>query len=117
MFCLLPQTSELVPQVRRVFIPGAATVADGGAVSARIGTNEGTAYAQVMVYGDGEQLLDYKAVIVADGHLEEVSFAYRKAWPDAVRLQVFYFLGGREGLAGCRAPAGVLLPGRSIREL
>ena len=94
VFCLLPQTSELVPQVRRVFIPGAATVADGGAVSARIGTNEGTAYAQVMVYGDGEQLLDYKSVVVADGHLEEVSFAYGKAWPDAVRLQVFYFLGG-----------------------
>ena len=94
VFCLLPQTSELVPQVRRVFIPGAATVADGGAVSARIGTNEGTAYAQVMVYGSGEQLLEYKEFVVADGRLEDVSFAYRKAWPDAVRLQVFYFLDG-----------------------
>ena len=94
VFCLLPQTSELVPQVRRVFIPGAATVADGGAVSARIGTNEGTAYAQVMVYGSGEQLLEYKELVVVDGRLEDVSFAYRKAWPDAVRLQVFYFLGG-----------------------
>ena len=94
VFCLLPQSDKLVPQARRVFIPGAATVADGGAVSARIGTNEGTAYAQVMVYGDGEQLLDYKAVVVADGRLQDVSFAYGKAWPDAVRLQVFYFLGG-----------------------
>ena len=94
VFCLLPQTFELVPQVRRVFIPGTATVADGGAVSARIGTNEGTAYAQVMVYGSGEQLLEYKELVVADGRLEDVSFAYRKAWPDAVRLQVFYFLGG-----------------------
>ena len=94
VFCFLPQTSELVPQVRRVFIPGAATVADGGAVSARIGTNEGTAYAQVMVYGGGEQLLEYKEFVVADGRLEDVSFAYRKAWPDAVRLQVFYFLDG-----------------------
>ena len=94
VFCLLPQTSELVPQVRRVFIPGAATVADGGALSARIGTNEGTAYAQVMVYGSGEQLLEYKELVVVDGRLEDVSFAYRKAWPDAVRLQVFYFLGG-----------------------
>ena len=94
VFCFLPQSDKLVPQARRVFIPGAATVADGGAVSARIGTNEGTAYAQVMVYGDGEQLLDYKAVVVADGRLQDVSFAYGKAWPDAVRLQVFYFLDG-----------------------
>ena len=95
VFCLLPESHELVPQARRVFIPGPATVAEGGAVSARIGTTEGTAYAQVMVYGSGEQLIDYKEFVVADGRLEDISFAYGKAWPDAVRLQVFYFLHGK----------------------
>ena len=95
VFCLLPDAQELMPQARRVFIPGASTVAEGGAVRARIGTTEGAAYAQVLVYGPGAQLLDSKAVFVADGRLETLSFAYKQAWPDVVHLQVFYFLHGK----------------------
>ena len=94
VFCILPESQVLMPQARRVFIPGPTTVAEGGAVRARIGTTEGTVYAQVMVYGNGEQLLESKEVVVADGSLENLSFAYKKNWPDVVRLQVFYFLHG-----------------------
>jgi len=94
VFCILPESKELMPQARRVFIPGPKTVAEGGSVRARIGTTEGTVYAQVMVYGMGEQLLESKEVVVADGSLENLAFAYKKNWPDVVRLQVFYFLHG-----------------------
>ena len=92
VFCILPETRELMPQARRVFIPGASTVAEGDAVRARIGTTEGAAYAQVLVYGPGAQLLESKKVFVADKRIEDVTFAYRQAWPDVVHLQVFYFL-------------------------
>lgn len=94
VFCILPETQELVPQVRRVFIPGPSTVEEGGSVKARIGTGEGSAHALVLLYGPGEQLIDNKSLTVRDGSLEDLVFPYRKSWPDVVHLQVFYFLHG-----------------------
>ena len=94
VFCILPETQELVPQVRRVFIPGPSTVEEGGSVKARIGTGEGSAHALVLLYGPGEQLIENKSLTVRDGSLEDLVFPYRKSWPDVVHLQVFYFLHG-----------------------
>ena len=94
VFCILPETQELVPQVRRVFIPGPSTVEEGGSVKARIGTGEGNAHALVLLYGPGEQLIESKSLTVCDGSLEDLVFPYRKSWPDVVHLQVFYFLHG-----------------------
>ena len=95
LFCIPPESNSLMPQAARVFIPGPLTVAAGGSIQARVGTSEGTAYAMVLLYGKDGEVLETKKLMVADGTLENLSFPYKAAYPDAVRLQVFYFLDGR----------------------
>ncbi len=94
IICLLPQDDRLGASVRRVFLPGAASVAAGGEIAARMGTSEGVAYAWATLYGQDAQVLDVKRLEVADGTLRRISFPYKESYPDAVRLQVFYFVGG-----------------------
>ena len=95
LFCIPPESRNLMPQAARVFLPGPLTVAAGGTIQARVGTTEGTAHAVVLLYGENGEVLETKKLKVANGTLENLSFAYKAAYPDAVRLQVFYFLNGR----------------------
>ena len=95
LLCIPPESKSLMPQAARVFIPGPLTVASGESIQARVGTSEGTAYAVVLLYGKDGEVLETKKLKVADGTLENLSFPYKAAYPDAVRLQVFYFLNGR----------------------
>ena len=95
LFCIPPESRSLMPQAARVFIPGPLTVAADGSIQARVGTSEGTAYAVVLLYGKDGEVLETKKLKVADGTLENLSFPYKASYPDAVRLQVFYFLNGR----------------------
>ena len=91
----LPRSEKRIgKEVTRVFVAGPLTVAEGGALTARIGSGEGDAYAVVSIYGRGGQLLKESQVRVVDGTVEDLSFPYEAAWPDAVRLQVFYFIHG-----------------------
>ena len=93
-YCIPEAEKTLMPQVSRVFIPGPLTVAAGAPISARMGTSEGKAYALVLLYGEGRQVLESRKLEVADGTIEDLSFEYRESYPDAVRLQVFYFIHG-----------------------
>jgi len=94
LFCLLPQDTQLDTALRRVFLPGPATVPEGGQVEARMGTTEGVAYALATLYGKDAKVLSCRCVEVTNGTLERVCFPYLESYPDAVRLKVFYFIGG-----------------------
>ena len=94
IYCIPPESSALMPQARRVFIPGPLTVAPDALITARVGTTEGIAYAQAFLYGEDKELLEKRTLQVADGTLADLSFDYKASYPDAVRLQVFYFIHG-----------------------
>ena len=91
-YCIPAGDSTLMPQLSRVFIPGPLTLASGQPVSARIGTSEGKAYALLLLYGENRQVLESRKLEVADGTIEDIRFDYKDSYPDAVRLQVFYFI-------------------------
>ena len=87
---LRPQDKEIPADVKAVFLPGAETV--DGAVKARFGCGEGTAYAQIALFGDRKEVLVTKSV-TAKG-MADLTLDYKKAYPDAVRLQVYWFIEG-----------------------
>ena len=95
IYCILPGDKTLMPQVQRAFVPGPLSVPSGGAVSARVGSGEGLAHALVLLYGEGGKVLEARCLKLSDGALQEISFPYKAAYPDVVRLQVFYFLHGK----------------------
>ena len=95
LFCIPPESRSLMPQAARLFLPGPLTVADGGSIQARVGSSEGTVHACVLLYGKNGEVLEITKLTVADGTIENLSFPYKAAYPDAVCLQVFYFLNGR----------------------
>ncbi len=91
---VLPGSRVLSADAGRVFLAGPLQVAAGGEISARIGTAEGDAWSLVTLYGDKRQVLENKAVRVVDGTLEDIRLRYKNTYPDAVRLQIFYFIHG-----------------------
>ncbi|MBQ1913106.1 MAG: hypothetical protein II171_06060, partial [Bacteroidales bacterium] len=95
--CILlqrPQDQALTESVRRVFLSGPETLAAGEDITARLGTAEGDAYAVLSLYGNGKELLENRLVTVKNGTVADLSFHYKESYPDAVRLQIFYFLNG-----------------------
>ena len=88
---LRPQDKDIPADVQAVFLPGSETV--DGSISARFGSGDGTAYAQVALFGDRKEVLLTKSV-TAKG-MADLKLDYRKAYPDAVRLQVFWFIDGK----------------------
>ena len=95
IFCIQPGSRKVGKDVKRVFLPGPLTVASGKAVEARLGTAEGDAWAIATLYGSDLKVLVHKTFHVKDGGIEALSFAYKDDYPDAVRLQVFYFIHGQ----------------------
>ena len=95
IFCLQPGSRKLCPEVKRVFITGPKSVAPKGAVTARLGSTEGDAWAVATLYGEKREVLVHQTVHVINGTLENLSFDYKDSYPDAVRLQVFYFIHGQ----------------------
>jgi hypothetical protein len=88
---LRPQDKVLPEPVRNVFLPGAETVS--GPVTARFGSGEGTAYAQIALYGDRKEVLLTKSVTAKE--MADLKLDYKASYPDAVRLQIFWFMEGR----------------------
>lgn len=87
---LRPEDKAVPEGVRRVFLPGPETV--NGAMTARFGSGEGTAYAQVALYGDKKTVLLNKSFTAKE--MTDLKLDYRKDYPDAVRLQIFWFSEG-----------------------
>ena len=87
---LRPEDKEVPDGVKYVFLYGDETVS--GPVKARFGSGLGTAYAQLALYGDKQAILLEKA-LTAKG-LADISLDYKASYPDAVRLQLFWFIEG-----------------------
>ena len=95
IYALEPGERKTGKGLERVFISGPTTLADGSPITARLGTAQGDAYAVVTLYGDHREVLLMETLRVADASVENLSYRYQASWPDAVRMQVFYFIDGK----------------------
>ena len=96
---LSPEGTVLDAPVRRVFVTGPADVPMGERIRLTMGTADGAEYAIVTLFGKGRQVLEtrkvnLKGVRGKDGSLITLELDYKADYPDAVRLQVFYFKRG-----------------------
>ena len=89
---LHPSGKSLDKTVRRVFVAGPTTV--NGRIEALLGSAEGDAYVVLTLYGKDREVLESRRLSVKSGTVERLSLDYKDSYPDAVRLQAFYFLGG-----------------------
>ena len=94
-----PDGKVLDAPVRRVFLTGPADVPMGEKIRLTMGTADGAEYAIVTLFGKGRQVLETRKVVLKgvrakDGSLTRVELDYKAGYPDAVRLQVYYFKRG-----------------------
>jgi hypothetical protein len=94
ILCLLPGEEKLPEGALKVFLPMETTVPAGGSIAACLGHSQGKIYAQVALYGENWQLLESRPMIVEKGQLGRMGLPYLDSYPDAVRLEVFYFFDG-----------------------
>ena len=95
VFCQMSDDRALVKGLFRLWVAGQEEVASGKDITARMGSAEGDAWAIVTLYGANRQVLVNQAVRVKDGTLEDIRLPYKNCYPDAVRMQVFYFIHGK----------------------
>ena len=84
---------SLTPAVTRFYVSGPTTVSDGY-VSVRLGSTYGPVWGVATLFGEDRQVLESKVFKLEQGVPGEVGFAYAATYPDAVRMQVFYFQDG-----------------------
>jgi hypothetical protein len=84
---------SLTPAVKRFFLSSPTTVTDG-VMSMRLGSTYGPVWGVATLFGDNRKVLSTKTFKLEQGVPGEVSFAYAATYPDAVRMQVFYFQDG-----------------------
>ena len=73
---------------------------DGETIHVRMGAGDGPVWAVAELFGDRRQPLDRRlfrldGVVGKAGSIEDISFDYKKEYPDAVFFTVFYFRNGR----------------------
>ena len=96
---LSPTGKVLDAPVRRVFLTGPEDVPMGEKIRLTMGTADGAEYAVVTLFGKGRQILESRKIVLRGaqgkaGSLETIELDYKDDYPDAVRLQVFYFKRG-----------------------
>ena len=94
-----PEGKVLDAPVRRLFLTGPADVPMGEKIRLTMGTADGAEYAIVTLFGKDRQVLETRKVVLKgvrakEGSLTTLEFDYKPDYPDAVRLQVFYFKRG-----------------------
>ena len=91
---LLKLTSALDAPVRSVFLSGETEILSGERIRARLGAGSGPLWAVATLAAPDGTLLESRLVHL-DGvrgrDLAELGFTYKGSYPDAVRLEVFYF--------------------------
>ena len=95
ILCLLPGDETLPKGTFTVFLPSDTSVPAGESIEARFGHYQGKIYAQVALYGEDKQLLESRQMTVEKRQLGRISLPYLDSYPDVVRLEVFYFFGGK----------------------
>lgn len=92
--------SLLDAPVRNLIVPVNADVEPGDSARMLFGMADGApVWALAEVFGADSELLETRKVHLdgkrgKSGSLEELSFAYPENWPEAVRIQIFYFRRG-----------------------
>ena len=94
-----PAGKVLDAPVRRVFLTGPEDVPMGEKIRLTMGSADGAEYAIVTLFGKARTLLETRKVVLKgargkEGSLTALEFDYKADYPDAVRLQVFYFKRG-----------------------
>ena len=94
-----PKGKVLDAPVRRLFLTGPEDVPMGEKIRLTMGTADGAEYAIVTLFGKARKVLETKKVVLKgvrakEGSLTTLEFDYKPEYPDAVRLQVFYFKRG-----------------------
>ena len=90
-----PGDKALTPRVANLFISGPTTITSQP-ISVRMGSTAGPAWVVATLFGEDRKVLDTKLFTFAPGVPGEIEFHYAETYPDAVRLQVFYFMNGDE---------------------
>ena len=85
--------------VRSLFLTGPEDVPMGEKIRLTMGTADGAEWAVVTLFGKSRQVLETRQVVLKgerakEGSLTTLEFDYKDDYPDAVRLQVFYFKRG-----------------------
>lgn len=89
---VLKSTSGQVGSVRSVFLPGETEIEYGERIQARLGAGDGPLWAVATLFAPDGAVLESRLVHLAgDRSLSDLGFTYKGAYPDAVRLEVFYF--------------------------
>ena len=94
-----PKGKVLDAPVRRLFLTGPEDVPMGEKIRLTMGTADGAEYAIVTLFGKARKVLETQKVVLKgvrakEGSLTTLEFDYKPEYPDAVRLQVFYFKRG-----------------------
>lgn len=83
--------------VKNLAVPVTTEVREGGRAELLFGASDGApVWALAEVFDDKAGLLETRMVRLSgarggDGSLERLSFDYKKEYPDAIRVQIFYF--------------------------
>ena len=94
ILCVTPDEAVMVPKVSRLFLPGNMELKESEPIEARIGTGSGRVYAVVTLFGENRTVLTSRQITVEGGHIDRLQIPYLDAYPDVVRLVVFYFKDG-----------------------
>ena len=85
--------------VRRFFLTEGEEIQPGGKIRVRMGTADGEEWAVATVFGRSREVLATRKIHLAGergkkGSVETLEWTYDPSWPEAVRVQVFYFKYG-----------------------
>ena len=85
--------------VRRFFLTEGEEIQPGGKIRIRMGTADGEEWAVATVFGRAREVLSTRKIHLAGergkkGSVETLEWTYDPTWPEAVRVQVFYFKYG-----------------------
>ena len=89
---VLKTTSGQIGAVRSAFLPGETEIEYGERIQARLGAGDGPLWAVATLFAPDGAVLESRLVHLAgDRSLSDLGLTYKGAYPDAVRLEVFYF--------------------------
>ena len=94
ILCVLPADKSVAQGVARIFLPGATTVGESASIDARLGSASGKIWVVAALFGTQREVLATRRFTVEKGSLGQLCFPYLESYPDAVRLQLFYFQDG-----------------------
>jgi len=94
-----PSSNVMNTTLRRLFLPGPSKVSEGGDIRLTFASTDGPTWAVVTLFGKGWKVLSRRKIALNGlpgdpGSQTTLTLPYDPSWPDAVRLQVFYFKWG-----------------------